>query len=222
MILVYLTLSTDQFTEFDAHYFPETAIRITRLSEPKNYSLTTRPGRTVLCAELPCAPGGPEWSMSDEALGALVCRDLETAGLGPLPAVVVNGIPIPAQPATGNIYSYNIQAIGINLYSSRDTNVFSATYLNAPTQNGYQLAYNNLSLIAARWTVEPSLRYYTQKDTQDVKLDRWTPGLRLTYRLRDNVALESEFTWEKTRTVGPASRDDASRGFFYIGYRWDI
>ena len=148
--------------------------------------------------------------------------DARLTNVGPLPAVVVNGIPIPAQPATGNIYSYGIQAIGTNLYSSRDTNVFSATYVNAPTQDGYQLAYNNLSLVAARWTVEPSLRYYTQKDAQDVKLDRWTPGLRLTYRVRDNVALESEFTWEKTRTVGPASRDDVNRGFFYIGYRWDI
>ena len=55
MLLVYLTLEQDHFTEFDAHYFPETEIRITRLSEPKNYSLTRRSGRTVLCAELPCA-----------------------------------------------------------------------------------------------------------------------------------------------------------------------
>lgn len=151
-----------------------------------------------------------------------VGADARLTNIGPLPAVVINGIPVPAQPATGNIYSYNFQVIGANLYSSRDTNVFSATYLNAPTQDGYQLAYNNLSLIAARWTVEPSLRYYSQKDTQDVKLDRWTPALRLTYRVRDNVALESEFAWEKTRTVGPTSRDDASREFFYIGYRWDI
>jgi protoporphyrinogen oxidase len=88
MILVYLTLAADQFTEFDAHYFPEAAIRITRLSEPKNYSLTERPGRTVLCAELPCAAGSPEWLMSDADLGQLVCRDLERAGLGPLPAIV--------------------------------------------------------------------------------------------------------------------------------------
>jgi len=36
MVLVYLTLDADRFTEFDAHYFPETAIRISRLSEPKN------------------------------------------------------------------------------------------------------------------------------------------------------------------------------------------
>jgi len=88
MVLVYLTLETDRFTEFDAHYFPETAIRISRLSEPKNYSLTSRAGRTVLCAELPCAPGGAEWSMDDETLGALVREDLERAGLGPVRGVL--------------------------------------------------------------------------------------------------------------------------------------
>ena len=85
MVLVYLSLDTDQFTEFDAHYFPETPVRISRLSEPKNYSLTVAPGRTVLCAELPCAATDAEWTMSDAELGRLVVRDLEHAGLGPVP-----------------------------------------------------------------------------------------------------------------------------------------
>jgi protoporphyrinogen oxidase len=88
MVLIYLTLDANQFTEFDAHYFPETAIRISRLSEPKNYSLTERAGRTVLCAELPCSTSDDVWSMTDEALGALVVRDLETAGLSPVPRVL--------------------------------------------------------------------------------------------------------------------------------------
>lgn len=88
MVLVYLTLAAEQFTEFDAHYFPESAIRISRLSEPKNYSLTKAPGRTVLCAELPCSQADTEWSMDDDALGALVVRDLEHAGLGPVPQVL--------------------------------------------------------------------------------------------------------------------------------------
>src|SRR5207253_4628488 len=52
MILIYLALETDRFTEFDAHYFPDSAVGITRLSEPKNYGLAAV-GRTVLCAELP-------------------------------------------------------------------------------------------------------------------------------------------------------------------------
>jgi len=143
--------------------------------------------------------------------------------VGALPTVLVNGILIPAQPATGDIYSYDIQAIGNNLYSERDTNVFSATYLTGPRYTGHQLSYNNLSLIHGRWTVEPSIRYYTQNDDQSqTKLVRWMPGLRLTYRLRENVALESEFNLEVTRTVGPALQDDTRRGFFFLGYRLDI
>ena len=58
------------------------------MSEPKNYSLTERAGRTVLCAELPCSTSDAVWSMRDDDLGALVRRDLEYAGLGPLPAVL--------------------------------------------------------------------------------------------------------------------------------------
>jgi len=53
MILVYLVVEQDRFSEYDAHYFPEAHIPITRLSEPKNYSGVGPQGRTVLCAELP-------------------------------------------------------------------------------------------------------------------------------------------------------------------------
>ena len=80
MVLVYLTLDAEQFTEFDAHYFPETAIRISRLSEPKNYSLTCAPGphRALRRAAVRTWPT-PEWSMSDDdARRAASCRDLET------------------------------------------------------------------------------------------------------------------------------------------------
>jgi protoporphyrinogen oxidase len=81
MILIYLVLETEQFTEFDAHYFPDAGIAITRLSEPKNYGLAALPGTTVLCAELPCFPSDPVWSASDEELGALVREALGSAGL---------------------------------------------------------------------------------------------------------------------------------------------
>jgi protoporphyrinogen oxidase len=80
MILIYLVLEQERFSEFDAHYFPEAAIPISRLSEPKNYSDGQGPKRfTVLCAELPCAPDGPEWERNDEELGRLVCDALNTA-----------------------------------------------------------------------------------------------------------------------------------------------
>lgn len=147
--------------------------------------------------------------------------DARLTNVGPLPEVTVNGIVIPAQPATGDIYSYGLQAIGTNLYSSRDTSVFGLTYVTGPTQDGYQVSYNNLSTLGD-WTLEPSLRYYTQEDTLGVKLERWTPGLRLTYRIHERLALEGEFIWEKTTTIGPVSREDTDRGFFYVGYRWNF
>jgi protoporphyrinogen oxidase len=82
MTLVYVVLGTAQFTPFDAHYFPEAAVRMTRLSEPKNYGARSEPpDRTVLCAELPCDVGDPVWTATDEDLGSLVCADLERAGL---------------------------------------------------------------------------------------------------------------------------------------------
>ena len=82
MILVYLILETDRFTEYDAHYFPELSIPISRMSEPKNYSSASEPkGRTILCAELPCDPGEKWWDMSDEELGQHYCDWLGNLGL---------------------------------------------------------------------------------------------------------------------------------------------
>ncbi|MBI1250527.1 MAG: FAD-dependent oxidoreductase [Alphaproteobacteria bacterium] len=82
MILIYLVLEQDQFTEFDAHYFPETHIPMSRLSEPKNYSAANEPdGVTVLCAELPCAVTDDVWTMSDDALGEAMCGWLADTGL---------------------------------------------------------------------------------------------------------------------------------------------
>jgi protoporphyrinogen oxidase len=81
MVLIYLVLDADRFTEYDAHYFPESGVAITRLSEPKNYGLCDRPGTTVLCAELPCAQRDTVWTAPDAELGNLVLRALEVAGL---------------------------------------------------------------------------------------------------------------------------------------------
>lgn len=82
MILVYLILKTDQFTEYDAHYFPEISIPISRMSEPKNYNSAVEPkGTTILCAELPCDPGDRWWTMPDAELGEEFCKWLGELGL---------------------------------------------------------------------------------------------------------------------------------------------
>jgi protoporphyrinogen oxidase len=82
MILIYLVLATDRFSEWDAHYFPELSVPISRMSEPKNYSAAAEPrGVTVLCAELPCDPGEKWWAMPDDELGREYCGWLAGMGL---------------------------------------------------------------------------------------------------------------------------------------------
>ncbi len=82
MVLIYLLLEQDQFSEYDAHYFPEPDIPITRLSEPKNYcDGEGPPDHTILCAELPCDRDDLVRGKSDHELGQLVCDALDAVGI---------------------------------------------------------------------------------------------------------------------------------------------
>lgn len=134
------------------------------------------------------------------------------------------------QASTGNIWSLGGQLIGSNLYSARDTHVFGVSLQKSPTFRGYMVSYNNLSAINANWQVEPSLRYYTQKtDTTggQSKTVRWTPGLRLGYRLWQQLTLEGEASLEISRTesptgLGTTSIETANRLFYYVGGRYDF
>ena len=104
--------------------------------------------------------------------------------------------------ATGNIYSVSGQLIGANLYSQRDTHVFSTTGISSPDLQGILLSYNNSSIAWDVWQLEPSLQYYRDRNTQGSTNERWTPGLRATYRGWDRWSLESNLTYE----LGKASR----------------
>ncbi|MDX1648480.1 MAG: FAD-dependent oxidoreductase [Myxococcota bacterium] len=97
MLLVYLVLEQDRFTEYDAHYFPGADLRVTRLSEPKNYAARTEPrGLTALCAEIPCQPDDSVFRASDAELGERVKEDLARAGLpvrAPVRSVATRRLP---------------------------------------------------------------------------------------------------------------------------------
>jgi tetratricopeptide (TPR) repeat protein len=134
------------------------------------------------------------------------------------------------QASTGNIWSLGGQLIGSNLYSARDTHVFGVSVQTSPTFRGYLASYNNLSAINANWQLEPSLRFYTQKtDTTNgqSKTVRWTPGLRMGYRLWQQLTLEGEASLEISRTesptgLGTTSIETANRLFYYVGGRYDF
>lgn len=135
----------------------------------------------------------------------------------PVAVILPNG-----QPSTGNLWSLGLQAIGSNLYSSRDTHVLSASFLNGPTYSGTLLSYNNLTGLSEELQIEPSLRYYIQTDTTGTSTKRWTPGIRATYRIARRVSLESEVSYEISDTQGPLRTESANRFFYYLGGRFDF
>ncbi|HEX2052260.1 MAG TPA: FAD-dependent oxidoreductase [Actinomycetota bacterium] len=102
MLLVYLVLPVERYTEFDAHYVPSAATPVSRISEPKNYREGDDPaGRTVLCAEIPCGAGDELWARPDAELGALVVQAL--AGMG-LPQARPTEVVVKRVPAAYPIY----------------------------------------------------------------------------------------------------------------------
>jgi protoporphyrinogen oxidase len=82
MVYCYLLIETDRFTPYDAHYFPESKLTISRLSEPKNYSVAIEPkGLTGLCAELPCWPTDTIWRLRPQQVAQKVLAELARAEL---------------------------------------------------------------------------------------------------------------------------------------------
>lgn len=82
MVLAYLQLNQDQFTEYDAHYFPGSEIPFTRVSEPKNYANLTKPaGATVLCVEIPCFYDDDIWCSDADTLSTMIEKGLAQTGL---------------------------------------------------------------------------------------------------------------------------------------------
>lgn len=82
MVLVFLTVPTARWTQYDAHYFPGADVAFTRVSEPKNYRDGADPdNRTVVCVEIPCDFDDDVWQEADESLIRRVRADLVRLGL---------------------------------------------------------------------------------------------------------------------------------------------
>ena len=132
------------------------------------------------------------------------------------------------QPSTGNLWSVGGQLIGTNLYSARDTHVFNLSLLGGPAYHGTLLSYNNLSGLTEKWQMEPSLKYYTQSDSAGASSDVWTAGVRLVYRVRQQVSLETELTYERSNatgaptSAGPGSTTSSNRMNYFIGARYEF
>jgi hypothetical protein len=144
--------------------------------------------------------------------------DYRLTNVGALPAYEN----IPATPSTGNIHGATIQTIGSNLYSARDINVFSISFLKGETYHGEYLSYGNLTGFGEKWTLEPALRAYFQVDNMETKTRRYTTVLRVSYALKQNLSFEAEYNVEQSNVQSVMQNDKALNEFFYLGYRYSF
>jgi hypothetical protein len=145
--------------------------------------------------------------------------DLQYSAIGALPAVGT----FDATPATGAQYGLSLQLTGSNLYSKRDINNFNLSLLSTPLFHGVQLAYNNLTgFDDNKYTVEPSLRLYSQRDTQGISMLRISPGLRGSYNVSKKISVMAEGLVEHSTNQGPTNNASTNSVFFYFGLRYEL
>jgi hypothetical protein len=143
--------------------------------------------------------------------------DLRLSSLSGTPEIGL----LPALPSTGNVYTTSGQIIGVGIFGASDVLVVNASHLTSSLINGTSLGITE-RLQFDKWVFEPSLRYYRQRDSNEVRITRWSPSFKLGYRVRERLTLEAEATVERTRTAGPAIDDETTRRFYFVGYRWDF
>jgi hypothetical protein len=128
---------------------------------------------------------------------------------------------LPAQPGTGDNHVISAQALGNSLLFANDTTVVNTSFILAPTYTGqsYNLTY---VVPKGEWRVDANLRYYTQKDDQEQRQTRFSPSLKLGYRVRNSVTFELEGGNEYFDETGPIRETHSTRWYIYGGYRVDF
>jgi hypothetical protein len=155
-------------------------------------------------------PIGEKWQLTG---------DIQYSSVGALPAVG----DFDATPATGAQRGLSLQLTGSNLYSKRDINNFNMSTLSTPLFHGVQLAYNNLTgFDDSKFTLEPSLRFYTQQDNQGVSMRRISPGLRGSYSASKKLNVMSEVMVERSTNEGPTNNATTNAVYFYVGASYEL
>lgn len=79
-----------------------------------------------------------------------------------------------------------------------------------------------MSLVAEAWQLEPSLKLYTRSDAVGNKSTRWTPGMRVTCRIGQQVSTRLELGVEQSKLTGPLRTESATRVYYFLGGRYDF
>ena len=136
---------------------------------------------------------------------------------------------IPATPDTGTVWTYSVQAIGLDTLFKHDTTVINASYAEAatsrasgPTSQIYSLIFSNTVVPRDKLLVNSSLKLVRLVSDPSITTYTVAPTLRVGYLLRERMTLEAEIGLELINAANEVGRTNTLINTGFIGYRWDF
>lgn len=129
-------------------------------------------------------------------------------------------------PASGDIYSYSVRAIGTQLFRN-DISVLTLSHSDGKTLQGNSIALTNKSVFQNKWTVDVGLRLSRQSIASvltgaESEENLVLASLRMGYRLKQSTQLEAEYAQDRVRSRVSASAEEtvSTTRRYSVGYRW--
>ena len=136
---------------------------------------------------------------------------------------------IPVTPDSGTVWTYTVQAIGLDTLFKNDTTVINASYAEAatsrasgPTSQIYSLIFSNTVVPRDKWLVNSSLKLVRLVSDPSITTHTVAPTLRVGYLLRERMTLEAEIGLELINAANEVGRTHTLINTGFIGYRWDF
>lgn len=125
-------------------------------------------------------------------------------------------------PGTGNELAISPQLIGSNLFSSRDTTVFSLSFISSPIYKAQSFYVYSRANMTDKWSLDASLQLYRMNFDSGTLMTRVMPMLRTAYQIRQTLSLEMDAGVEVSHTETATQISDGQRQFYSLGFRWDF
>jgi len=130
---------------------------------------------------------------------------------------------VPASPASGNTWTISERLIGSDVIASHDVSLMSLSYTKSKFISGTTLMLNNHAFLGELWTFDTTLRFYWQKDSTGGRQTLISPVLKLGYRVKNNLTLETEGGLESTKAEPNANLTSKTlRKYYSVGFRLDF
>ena len=130
---------------------------------------------------------------------------------------------VPASVSTGNAWTISERLIGDGVFSNNDVSMCSVSYSKSDALEGKMLLLNSHSYIQEKWTVDETLRVFWQTDSLGGKQTITAPVLRLGYRLKKSLMLETEAGVDWSKNIpSELQSSNTTRTYFSFGFRQDF